>query len=83
MAETPDRMSQLREAAKAHSRQIDAVLWLTVADLAVRWGVSTKTVRKIPRASLPYLELGSSHVRRFDPRDVEAYEAESKRGSAA
>ncbi len=75
-------MSELREAAKAHSRQLEAVLWLSVGDLAVRWGVSPKTVRKVDRAALPYLALGESNVRRYDPRDVEAYEDKSKRGAA-
>ena len=78
-----DRMAELREAAKAHSKQLDAVSFLTVGDLAVRWDVSPKMVRKIPRAALPYLELGQSNVRRYDPRDIEQYEADSKRGSAA
>lgn len=72
----------MREAAKAHSRQIEAVLWLSVQDLAARWGVSAGTVRKVPREALPYLTLGSSTVRRYDPRDVEQYEATAKQGAA-
>lgn len=78
-----DRLAELREAAKAHSKQLDAVLWLSVSDLAIRWQVSPKTVRKISRDALPYLELGKSTVRRYDPRDVESYEANAKRGDAA
>lgn len=66
-----------------HTRQIEAVRWMPASDLAARWGVSVKTVRKIPRDALPYLTLGSSDVRRYDPRDVEAYEAANKRGTAA
>lgn len=78
-----DRLTQLRTLAKEHSRQLEAVLWLSVGDLAVRWSVSPATVRKIPRASLPYLLLGGSGVRRYDPRDVESYESSAKRGDAA
>lgn len=71
-------LAQLRAQAQAHARQIEAVTWLTVNDLAVRWGVCASTVRKIPRSALPYLALGTSRVRRYDPRDVEAYEAAQK-----
>lgn len=77
-----DRLAELRAQAAEHARQLEAVLWLTVGDLAVRWKVSPATVRKIDRARLPYLTLGQSGVRRYDPRDVESYEAESKRGAA-
>jgi hypothetical protein len=77
------RLAELRELAKAHARQLEAVVWLSVGDLAVRWNVSPATVRKVSRDALPYLTLGGSSVRRYDPRDVEHYEAESKRGSAA
>lgn len=75
-------INELRESAREHSRQIEAVLWLSVQDLAARWGVSPGTVRKIPREALPYLSLGLSAVRRFDPRDVEQYEATAKQGAA-
>jgi hypothetical protein len=66
-----------------HAKQLDAVRWMPAVDLAARWGVSVKTVRKIPRDALPYLTLGASDVRRYDPRDVEAYELANKRGTAA
>lgn len=78
-----DRIAELRELAKAHSRQLEAVLWLSVGDLAVRWSVSPATVRKVSRQALPYLLLGESNVRRYDPRDVESYENNAKRGDAA
>ncbi len=68
-------IEDLRAHAREHARQIEAVLWLSVQDLAVRWSVSPGTVRKIPRAQLPYLMLGASSVRRYDPRDVESYES--------
>lgn len=75
-------IAALRAQAQAHARQLEAVLWLSVTDLAARWGVSASTVRAIARDDLPYLTLGKSAVRRYDPRDVETYEQSSKRGSA-
>lgn len=75
-------LAELRALAKEHARQIEAVLWLGVNDLVVRWGVAAGTVRKIDRTALPYLTLGSSGIRRYDPRDVESYESTSKRGAA-
>lgn len=74
-------LSTLREQAKEHGIQIEAVCWVSVVDLAVRWGVSKKIVRDIPRAELPYLTLGGSVTRRYDPRDVERYESNTKHGS--
>lgn len=76
-------LAEMRAEAAKQSRQLEAVLWLTVADLAARWGVSTGTVRKIPRTELPYLTLGASHVRRYNPDDVQGFEAKAKRGDAA
>ncbi len=75
-------IAELRAQAAEHSRQLEAVLWLSVQDLAGRWGVSAGTVRKISRAELPYLTLGGSSVRRYAPDDVTAYEATAKRGAA-
>lgn len=83
MTHTPTDKQALREAARQHARQIEAVQWLGVQDLAGRWGVGVGTVRKIPRDVLPYLELGDSHIRRYDPRDVESYESVAKMGKAS
>lgn len=66
-----------------HARQLEAVNWVSAMQLARRWSVSAKTVRKISREKLPYLTLGESEVRRYDPRDIEAYEDREKRGNAA
>lgn len=74
-------LDELRAAAREHARQLEAVRWATVKDLAERWKVSTTTVRKIPRSELPYLTLGASAVRRYDPSDVECYENEHKHGA--
>lgn len=82
MSRTPS-LDQLRASAREHAKQLDAVSWVSVNDLAARWGVSPGTVRKIPRALLPYLTLGESQVRRYDPRDIESYEEKCKRGDAA
>jgi hypothetical protein len=66
---------EIRARARAHARQIEAVLWMTAQDLAVRWGVSVGFVRKIDPKQLPYMTLGSSRVRRYHPDDVAAFEA--------
>lgn len=82
-------IDELRAGAAEHTKQLDAVHWLTVNHLAARWRVSPGTVRKIPREQLPYLPFGKSNQRRYDPRDVEHYEmmqkhavAEPKAGAA-
>jgi hypothetical protein len=72
----------MRAEAREHARQIEAVTWLSVHELAQRWRVSPNTVRKIPRSALPYLMLGETRVRRFDPRDVEAFEQRAKTGES-
>lgn len=38
-------------------RSRDADSWLTTGDLAERWKCSLETVRRIPRAELPYMTL--------------------------
>lgn len=76
-------IDELRAQSAEHARQIESVHWLTVNDLAARWGISPGTIRKIPRAGLPYLLFGQSQQRRYDPRDVEQYEAEQKRAAYA
>jgi hypothetical protein len=75
-------LAELRERAKQHARHIDAVVYVTVQDLAARWGVDDETVRLIPREQLPYLEFGKSRMRRYNPDDVLAYEASAKAGAA-
>lgn len=54
--------------------------WPGVKYLAERWGISRALVRGIPRERLPYLAFGQSDVRRYDPADIEAYEAREKQG---
>lgn len=58
------------------------MLWLKSADLAARWDVDPDTVTALPREQLPYLEFGKSKARRYDPRDVEAYEQTFKHRNA-
>ena len=76
-------IDELRARAAEHARQLDAVLWLKVTDLAARWGVDPETVTAIAREELPYIQFGKSRTRRYDPRDVEAYESVAKRGETA
>lgn len=76
-------LAEIRAAAREHAKQLAAVRYVTVQDLAARWGVDDDTVRAIPRFELPYLAFGKSGTRRFDPRDVEAYEERVKKGEAA
>jgi hypothetical protein len=80
-----DRMARIRREAARHQAELEALRWLTPEALRARWHVSAKTVRSIPRDVLPYLELGSGTARkrrRYNPADVEAYEARSHRGAA-
>lgn len=79
MSDTRDPWSDV----KAHEAQIAAQRWLSVADLAQRWGVSRPMVRKVSRGELPYITLGSSEIRRYDPADVQAFEQGAKRGEVA
>jgi hypothetical protein len=67
-------IDQIRAEARAHGRQLEAVNWMTVQELAGRWGVSQGTVRAIPREQLKYLTLGKSTVRRYHPDDVSSFE---------
>jgi len=76
-------LAELRAQARDHARQIDALRYASVQDLAARWDVDDELVREIPRAQLPYLALGRSGMRRYDPRDVETYEEKAKRGECA
>lgn len=72
----------IRAAAREHARQLEAVEWPGVPELQARWRIGAATIRLIPRDKLPFLTFGKSDVRRYDPRDVEAYEQTEKRGAA-
>lgn len=76
----PDRktLEELRAEARAHARQLEAVHWHTVQDLAVRWGIGEDAVRAIPADRLPYLRFGKSRMRRYSPDDVETFEREER-----
>jgi hypothetical protein len=80
---TPRTVAEIRAEAAQHARQIEAVKFLTVQELADRWRVDDETVRKIDRTELPFLEFGKSRMRRYDPREVERYEQQGKGESAA
>lgn len=76
-------IDELRARQADHSRQLAAVLFVKTSDLVVRWGVDIDTVVEIPRDELPFIEYGKSRARRYDPRDVEAYEERKKKGDQA
>lgn len=76
-------LDAIRASAREHTRQLAAVNFATVQILAARWGVDEDTVRAIPASALPYLAFGKSNRRRYDPRDVERYEAKQKEEHAA
>ncbi len=76
-------IEELRARKAEHAKQLEAVLYVKVSDLAARWNLDPEGVTKIPREELPYLEFGESDSRRYDPRDVEAYEERKKKGVAA
>jgi hypothetical protein len=75
MAETIDA---LRAKARAHQQRLDAeARFLSVQDLAARWGVCDATVRAIPADRLPYTAVGGGTRRthrRYNPADVARYE---------
>jgi hypothetical protein len=76
-------IEELREKARAHAKQLDAVHWAKTSELKARWGIDEEIILAIPRADLPYLEFGDSNARRYDPCDVEAYERTHKGAAAA
>lgn len=76
-------IDELRARQAEHSKQLDAVLFAKTSDLSARWSIDVETILSIPRAELPYIEYGKSRTRRYDPRDVEAYEQHAKKGEAA
>jgi hypothetical protein len=71
-------LETVRARAQAHQHEIDVrVRFLTVQQLADRWGCSDATVRAIPADRLPYVAIGTVHRRthrRYDPQAVDAYE---------
>ncbi len=75
-----DATERLQAKAKAHQDAIDRdTRFFDVGTLAKRWGVSPNTVRAIPAASLPFLNVGSGlqrERRRYHPADVIAYEGQ-------
>lgn len=71
------------DTVQEHERQLQAQGWPGVPELAAKWGVSRATVRKIARERLPYLEFGGTHIRRYDPADIVAFEEREKAGVAA
>lgn len=68
----------LADRAREHQRDLDAkTRYLSVTDLAARWGVAGSTVREIPKEDLPYMPVGKGKKavhRRYHPDDVDAYE---------
>jgi hypothetical protein len=68
-------LAELRAQAREHAAQLEAVSFLTVQELAGRWGISEDSVRAIARAELPYLVFGKTRIRRYDPRDVQRFES--------
>lgn len=76
-------IEELRARQKEHARQLESVLFVKANELAARWSVDVDTVLTIPREDLPFIEYGKSKSRRYDPRDVEAYEQRAKQGNAA
>jgi hypothetical protein len=79
-------LGAVRERARAHQRELAArATFLTVQDLAARWGCADSTVRAVPFARLPYAVIGRGgrrEHRRYDPALVEAYERDPRRGAA-
>ena len=78
----PKTLAELRAEAREHAKQLEAVRFLTAQELAARWGVDDETVKAIPHAELPYLTMGKSRMRRYDPRDVETFERKQKEPAA-
>lgn len=81
----PD-LSSIRARAVAHQQAIDEPRWLSVSQLAHRYGVSSTTVRAIPFDELPYKEFGRGlklKRRRYHPKDVEVYESRPGRPGRA
>ena len=55
-----------------HTHHTEHVTWLSVKDLAVRWSLSDRTIRRIPASRLPWAYLSRS--RRYRLSDVLDYE---------
>ena len=80
-------LADVRAKAAAHQAHLDRnTRFMTIKDVATRWGCSVNTVRAIPKGLLPYLHVGTGLVResrRYDPTDVMAYEMAQRDGKAA
>lgn len=72
-------LEELRARAAAHQQHLDRnTVLLSVDDLRRRFNCSANTVRAIPVALLPYINIGTGLTRerrRYLPDDVMAYEA--------
>lgn len=74
-------LATMRAEAQEHERSMAAVSWLRAKDLIHRWHLCATTIRAIPASELPYLDVSrapSREQRRYDPRDVAAYEKRRK-----
>jgi hypothetical protein len=71
-------LAAIRQRAREHQEEIDlAVRFLSPKTVAERWDMSVTAVLAIPREDLPYTVINAGkvkHHRRYDPRDVVAYE---------
>ena len=71
-------LAVIRARAKQHQEDLDEPKWLSIDDLARRFGVSESTVRAIPASELPWKDFGRGlkrRRRRYRLADVEKYEA--------
>lgn len=73
-------IEEMRARQAEHARQLESVFFAKTSELAARWNIDVESVTAIPRKELPYLEYGKTKSRRYDPRDVEAYELRAKQG---
>jgi hypothetical protein len=76
-------IEEIRARQREHARQLDTVFFVKSSDLQARWNIDIEEVLDIPRSELPYLEHGKTKSRRYDPRDVDAYEQRKKTGEVA
>lgn len=72
-------LDDLKAKADAHQAYLDRnTTFLSVGQLATRWGCAPNTVRAIPATLLPFLNIGTGlqrERRRYHPDDVYAYES--------
>ena len=71
-------LAVIRQRAREHQAEIDlAVRFLSPKTVAERWDVSVTAVLSIPSDELPFTVINAGkvkHHRRYDPRDIVAYE---------